>query len=121
MSTQTIKINNEEIFIVREVNQYFVAIKPVCKAIGVNYTTQLEKISKDEVLSKITCLMKAIGANGKRYEMRVIPLKYVFGWLFTISPKNVNPEIKKQIVKYRMECYNAFFNYSKTVKFIQYK
>lgn len=110
MSTQTIKVNNQEIKIVTEGNEKYVAIKPICEALGVKYDTQIEKINNDEILSQLTPLRGSVGADKKNREMRVIPLRFVFGWLFTINPKNVKPEIKDQIIAYRMECYNALFD-----------
>ncbi len=110
MSTKTIKVNNQDILIITEGNEKYVAIKPICEALGVKYDTQIDKINDDEILSQLTPLRGATGADGKTYEMRVIPLRFVFGWLFTINPKNVKTEIKQQIIAYRMECYNALFD-----------
>lgn len=110
MTTKTIKVNNQDIMFIISGNEKFVAIKPICEALGVKYDTQIEKINNDEILSQLTPLRGATGADGKTYEMRVIPLRFVFGWLFTINPKNVKPEVKDQIIAYRMECYNALFD-----------
>ena len=43
--------------------------------------------------------------------MVCLPLKYIFGWLFTISPKNVAPEAKELVRRYRTECYDALYRY----------
>jgi len=110
MLTKAIKVNSQNILVITEGNEKFVAIKPICEALGVKYDTQIEKINNDEILSQLTPLRGATGADGKTYEMRVIPLRFVFGWLFTINPKNVKPEVKDQIIAYRMECYNALFD-----------
>lgn len=110
MKTHSIIINETEIFIISEANEKFVAIKPICQALGVNYDTQIEKINNDEILGQLTTLRGSTGADGKEYKMRVMPIRFIFGWLFTINPKNVNPEIKHLIIKYRMECYNALFD-----------
>ncbi len=88
-----------------------VPIKPICEALGIDSKSQMDKIQKDEILGSTMVLSTSIGADGKEREMSCIPLKYVFGWLFTINPKNVKPEAKERIVKYRLECYEALFNY----------
>lgn len=110
MSTQTITVNEKEIIIATIDNEKYVAIKPICEALGVNYDSQIEKINSDEILSQLTPLRGLVGADGNKRKMRSISLKFVFGWLFTINPKNVKPEIKQQIIDYRMECYNALFD-----------
>ena len=55
MSTQLIStINNEKIVIViDEDGQKFVPIKPICEALGVNYTSQLEKLESDELIDSV--------------------------------------------------------------------
>ena len=52
-----------------------------------------------------------VAADGKQREMVCLPLKYIFGWLFTISPKNVAPEAKELVRRYRTECYDALYRY----------
>lgn len=111
MSSQFIKVNDIDIEIIIDGNERYVPIKPICDAIGVNYTTQLEKIDEDEILSQLTPLRGTVAKDNKNRKMRCISLKYVFGWLFTISPKNVPPETKQVILKYRQECYNALYDY----------
>lgn len=75
MKTNSIIVNGKEILILTEANEKFVAIKPICEAIGVNYETQKDKILSDEILGSVTPLRGATGADGKEYKMRVIPFR----------------------------------------------
>lgn len=106
----TIKVNDKPIVLVTIQNEKYVSIRSVCDAIGVDYSRQLKKIKEDEILNSVISFTVANGTDGKEYKMRVIPLRYVFGWLFTINPNNVKPEIKQSVIDYRMECYNALFD-----------
>lgn len=110
MSTHVITVNDREILILNEGGEKFVAIRPICKAIGIDYKSQIDKIKADEILGQLRGLSTSTGADGKEYKMVTLPLKYIFGWLFTISPKNVNPEVKDSIIEYRKMCYDALFN-----------
>lgn len=109
-NTQHITVNEREIMIATHGNEKFVAIKPICEAIGVDYDYQLEKIKNDEILSQLTKIYRVVAADGKERKMRVLPLRYIFGWLFTINPNNVKPEVKQDVINYKMECYNALFD-----------
>lgn len=113
MSTQLIStINNQSIVIViDEDGQKFVPIKPICEALGVNYTTQLEKLENDEILNSVIPLRGTTGADGKQYKMKCIPLKFVFGWIFSISSKSVKEEAKEGLINYKLMCYDALYNY----------
>lgn len=110
MSAQIITVNEKEIPIATFSNEKYVAIKPICKAIGVNFQKQLDKIKDDEILGQLYTLRVIVGADEKQRKMGTIPLKYVFGWLFTINPNNVKPEIKQDLINYKKECYDALFD-----------
>ena len=121
-STVAARINNQELLIISENTSKLVPIKPICDAIGIDYPTQYQKLKDDEDLSSVIGLSPTTGADGKKYEMVCLPIKWVFGWLFTISPKNVAPEAKESVRRYRMECYKALFNhFSERSAFIEEK
>ncbi len=106
----SIIINETEIFISNNGAEKIVAIKPICTALGVDYSRQLKKIKEDEILCSVVGVTPTTGADGKEYEMTCLPLKYIFGWLFTINPENVNPEIKQSLINYRKQCYDKLFD-----------
>ena len=93
-STVAAKINNQELVIISENANKFVPIKPICDALGIDYPTQYQKLKEDEDLAPTMGLRPMIAADNKQREMVCLPLEYIFGWLFTISPKNVAPEAK---------------------------
>lgn len=106
------RINGSEIFAeTSEDGTVLVPIKPICTAIGVDFKAQHTKIQEDEILSSVITLRVTTGADGKQYEMVCLPLKYIYGWLFTINPKNVAPEIKESVIKYRKECYEVLYDH----------
>ncbi|MEG1738753.1 MAG: phage antirepressor N-terminal domain-containing protein [Odoribacter sp.] len=110
-STVAAKINNQELVIISENADKFVPIKPVCDALGIDYPTQFQKLKDDEYLSSVVGLRPTTGSDGKTYQMACLPFELVFGWLFTINPKNVAPEAKDNVIRYRMECYYALYRY----------
>lgn len=110
MRTRKIAVNGHDILIFTKGEEQYVAIKAICEAIGVNYDNQIEKINNDEILNQLTPIRGVVGADGRNRQMRVIPLRFVFGWIFTISTKKVKPEIREQMATYKMECYNALFD-----------
>lgn len=110
MKTPSIIINGTQIFISDNGTEKIVAIKPICKALGIAFSSQFSKIKEDSSLRSRVTSSVTTGADGKTYEMVHLPLKYIFGWLFTINPENVNPEVKQQIINYREECYEKLYD-----------
>ena len=104
------KINNIEINIIDDAEK-LVPIKPICEALGIDFSVQLKKIKDDDFLSSTVVLSTTVGGDGKKREMTSLPYKYIFGWLFTINPKNVKAEAKEAVLNYRMQCYDALYSY----------
>lgn len=99
-------INNIEITTATN-SETLVPIKPICIALGVDYPTQYTKITNDEILAPTVVLRPTVGEDGKTRDMLCLPFYYVYGWLMTINPKNVNEQSRDAIVKYKLECYEA--------------
>lgn len=110
MTNQIIKVNEKEILIISYNNEKHVAIKPICEAIGVDYSSQLQKIKEDPILSSVMVLSTTTGADKKQYKMQTLPIRYVFGWLFRIDSRNVKESIRESVEKYQKECYDALFD-----------
>ncbi|HNW73957.1 MAG TPA: phage antirepressor N-terminal domain-containing protein [Bacteroidales bacterium] len=110
-TTKTIaRVNDVQIQMIDN-GQKLIPIKPICEALGISHQKQYEKLKSDEILSSTVTLRVTVGADEKEREMLCIPFMYVFGWLFTINPKNVKPEASEAVAKYRMECYQALFKH----------
>ncbi len=107
--TSVATINNQNILVFEENDTKYVAVKPISEALGMNYSTQVEKIKSHPILGSVISLRGSTGVDEKQYEMLTLPLKYVFGWLFTINPNNVKEESRSDLIKYQKECYNTLY------------
>ena len=106
------RINGVEIYAVKsDDGSILVPVKPICAALGVDDRAQREKINDDEDLSSVGVLSTSTGADGKSYEMLCLPEKFVYGWLFTINPKNVASAARESVRKYRRKCYTVLYDY----------
>ena len=110
MSNQIITVNEKEILIISYYNEKYVAIKPICEAIGVDYSSQLKKIKEDPILSSTVVLTTTVGADENQRKMQTLPIRYIFGWLFRIDSRNVKEDIRDSVEKYQKECYDLLFD-----------
>ena len=109
-TTAVAKVNDVDILII-EGDEKRVAIKPICQALGIDHDVQRKRLNDDPILSSVTVLSTATGADGKQYKMVTIPFEYVFGWLFLIDSRKVNPEVRESVLRYQKECYHALYAY----------
>lgn len=112
MNTTSVAIvNHVDIITLTHEGEVYVPIKPICEAIGVSLSGQRQRINEDELLHSVVKHCFTTGADGKTYEMLCIPLKYIFGWLFTINENRVSPEAREAVTAYRRECYETLYNH----------
>jgi hypothetical protein len=112
MTTKTlVKINNVAIQMVENGKDKLIPIKPICEALGIDYHSQRQKLDDDDFLSSVEVLSTSTGADGKKYDMLCLPYEFIFGWLFTINPKNVKEEARPAVAQYRIACYRALYRY----------
>lgn len=89
----------------------FVAIKPICETLGVNWNKQLERIKRDAVLSEGMTMMVIPSAGGTQ-ETTLLRLDLVNGWLFTLDENRVRDEATRQrVLTYKRECHAVLFRH----------
>ncbi|WP_339980312.1 phage antirepressor N-terminal domain-containing protein [Fusobacterium necrophorum] len=111
METKVVtRINGVEI-LASNVSDGLVAIKPVCTGLGVDYSSQYQKLKEHPTFNSTISLITTVAADGKEREMLCIPIEFFPGWLFSINPANVKEEIRDNLIKFQVECNKALFRY----------
>jgi hypothetical protein len=89
----------------------FVALRPLCDSLGVDYASQYTKIKRR---SWATVVVKAmVAADGKTREMVLIDRSTMTMWLATVDEHRIKPEIRTVIIAYQREAadaLDAYFN-----------
>lgn len=88
-----------------------VAVKPICEALGLDWSAQLQKIKRDSVLNSTMVMITTVAEDGKNREMITLPLNYLNGFLFSIDDSRVSEEVRPLVIKYKKECYTVLYNY----------
>jgi hypothetical protein len=104
------KINNVEIVLVENGEKY-VPIRPICDALGIDFSVQLKKLKEHPIFSSTVVMNTTVGGDKKEREMATIQFRFVFGWLGQIDPRKVREEAREPLIRYQLECYNALYNH----------
>ena len=96
----------------------YIPVRPVCDYLGVDWSSQRQRINRDPVLSRelkpCVVVTTTQGQPDQRREMLCLPLDMVNGWLFGINANRVKEELRERVIRYQQECYrvlaNAFVN-----------
>lgn len=89
----------------------FVVMKPIVEALGLSWSTQLQRIKRDTVLDENCVVMNTVAEDDKDREMVGIREHMFHGWLFTISTSRVKPELREKLDMYRRECFDVLHSY----------
>lgn len=91
----------------------YIPIRPICDYLGVDWSSQRQRIIRDLVLSEVakgvvvTTTPSKGGRGGGPQEMLCLPLDYLNGWLFGINAQRVKDEVRDTVVRYQRECYRV--------------
>lgn len=109
LTQMTVPFHNAELYLVEFDGQPYTAMRPIVENMGLDWKAQLVKIKQrfNSVVGEIT----TTGKDGKQYKMLCLPLKKLFGWLMTISPNKVKPELRDTVIKYQEECDDVLWDY----------
>ncbi len=113
-ATSVAVVNKQQILLISQNGEDYVPVRPICDALGIDSYAQIRRIQRDEILAPTAATMAAVGADEKSREMVAIPLRYVFGWLFTIETNLVKEEVRPAVIAYKKECYDALYDHFKS-------
>ena len=102
-----LEFNGKTLLFLAKDGQYYVAIKPICEALDVNYERQFRTIRNDEILGPALSLETIQIPNDQAREMLVLPEYFIYGWIFSIKTVKPNPKL----IEYKKECYLALYKH----------
>jgi hypothetical protein len=100
----TVRFRNHDLLCLEQDEEIWVAMRPVVEGMGLWWNTQHRKLLAAAERFSVVILTTQIPGDDQSREHLFIPLERLFGWLMTISPNKVSPEIRPEIVAYQKEC-----------------
>ncbi|MBC9130730.1 ORF6C domain-containing protein [Frischella sp. Ac13] len=107
---ETIQFHNQQLIVLNHQNKPYVAMKPVCENIGLNWAAQFKRIQRHHVLSQGVVMMTIPSKSGTQ-EYICLPISMINGWLFGIETSRVKPEIRATLEQYQLECFDVLYNH----------
>ena len=84
-----------------------IAVKPICEAIGIAWTSQYLKLKNDP---KFNCYdHHHSSADGKQRVMLTLPAKEIQGWLFSIHSGKVRKDIRPLLLEFQKHCFDVIY------------
>jgi len=107
----TVKFRQDTLFAVETDEEVYVAIKPICDALGLNWSSQHDHLHRDSVLSEGIRVIRTPCPGGSQ-ETVCLRLQLVNGWLLTIDDARVKSvKVREKVLAYKRECYDVLFQH----------
>lgn len=109
MNTITLPFHGSALYVVNHNGEPYTPMKPIVEGMGMDWKTQFRKISQR--FKSTVVEMTMVAADGKSRQMVCLPLRKLAGWLQTISPNKVKPDIRDKVIQYQDECDDVLYEY----------
>lgn len=100
-----LEFNGKRIAVLLADGTWWVAVKPICEALNIQYNRAFQNIKDDPELGQLLAEQLTVAADGKTRNMVCLPEKFIYGWLFSLRSDNEDLRI------YRMKCYEVLYNH----------
>ncbi len=97
------------LFLVNHDEEPFTPMKPIVEGMGLDWRSQQRKLAS--LQERWGMVIMTIPSEGGAQETLCMPLRKLPGWLMTIHPTRVKPEIREKIIQYQNECDDVLWKY----------
>lgn len=109
ISTINVPFHGDNLYVVNYNGQPYVPMKPIVEGMGMAWGAQFAKLKQR--FSSSVSEIEMVAEDGKLRNMVCIALRKLSGWLHTISPNKVKPEIRDKVIRYQEECDDVLYEY----------
>ncbi|EDX0374353.1 hypothetical protein GTL21_005162 [Salmonella enterica] len=110
MNTMTVPFYGNSLYVVNHNGEPYVPMKPIVEGMGMAWQPQYRKIT-ERFKTCIIEMMTQLPGDNQRRNVICLPLRKLAGWLQTISPNKVKPEIRDKVIRYQNECDDVLYDY----------
>jgi hypothetical protein len=109
--TLVAEFDGDKIDVIEYGGQFFVPMKPICEAIGLDWAAQYRLIKRDPVLATVIVVTTITATDGKAYPTVCLPIDYLNGWLFKIDVSRHKGPMRSKLIRYQALCYRVLFDH----------
>lgn len=100
-----LEFNGKVIYFVAIDGQYWIALKPICEALGVNWDRQYKNLKDDEILKAAQAVQPMQAPDGQIRNYVALPEFFIYGWIFDIQSSS------EGLKQYKWECYRVLYEH----------
>jgi hypothetical protein len=103
--TPYLTIENRTLSFTEVEGSWWIAVKPICEALGLKFEHYRERLREDPILSQLPRSHGVVAADGKVRQMLCLPERYIYGWIFQLPSKT------EALLKFKRKCYDVLYEH----------
>ncbi|HBD2233791.1 TPA: phage antirepressor N-terminal domain-containing protein [Escherichia coli] len=108
VSTINVPFHGAELYVVNHNGEPYTPMKPIVEGMGMDWASQFTKLKQRFAKGIVEIAIPSVGGV---QNMICLALRKLNGWLQTISPNKVRPEIRDKVIQYQEECDDVLYEY----------
>lgn len=100
-----LEFNGKSIHFLAIDGKYWIALKPICEALNVDYIRQFKNLQEDKILGELLSEQTMVAADGKMRKMICLPEFFIYGYIFSIQSQS------EELQAYKLECYRILYEF----------
>jgi hypothetical protein len=105
------EFDGDKIDVIEYGGQFFVPMKPICEAIGLDWAAQYRLIKRDPVLASTIVVTTIVAPDGCERPTVCLPIDYLNGWLFKLDVSRYKGPMRSKLIRYQALCYRVLFDH----------
>lgn len=103
-----LEFNGKKIIFLAIDGAYWIALKPICEALKIDYIRSFKNVKNDPILGSVLSKQTIqVSKNGKFQgrKMTCIPEQFIYGWIFSLRSDST------ELTDYKKTCYQLLYNH----------
>ncbi len=105
-----VAFRNTTLSLINHNGEPFAAMRPIVEGMGLAWQAQHEKLKSTRFASTVMEIV-TVAEDGKQRRMTAMPLRKLPGWMQSIHPGKVKPELRETVIAFQNECDDALWAY----------
>ncbi|WP_089167829.1 phage antirepressor N-terminal domain-containing protein [Azotobacter chroococcum] len=110
-AVQIIPFRQAKLLLVDHGGEPFVPMRPVVQGMGLDWKSQHVKLSAGRFSTCMVEITTQLPEDDQRRAVACLPLRKLPGWLMSIHPNKVRPDLREGIIAYQNECDDVLWSY----------
>lgn len=100
-----LEFNGKNLVFLAVDGQYWIALKPICEVLGVDYIRAFRNTKEDRIFGQLLSEQTMVAADGKSRKMASLPEKWIYGWIMQLQSTS------EELLEYKKLCYEVLADY----------